>query len=218
MNYLGNSQLKCIKKRLNIFEVMRHFWDNRYASREYVYGVAPNTFFKEQIEKIKPGKILFAAEGEGRNAVCAAMKGWEVYAFDISAEGKKKADFLAKSQNVSINYDVQGYESISYPELMFDCLVLVYAHMPDTIRERIHRKLLGFVKFDGTVIMEAFSKEQINYKSGGPPTEIMLFSEDEIKSDFAYMKKKKVWKEEINLSEGDFHKGKASVIRMVGTK
>ena len=198
--------------------MMRQFWDSRYASREYVYGVAPNTFFKEQLEKIKPGNILFAAEGEGRNAVCAAVKGWGVSAFDISIEGKKKADFLAKSQNVSIDYTVGGYETVTYPDLMFDCLVLIYAHMPNTIRERIHRKLLGYVKFGGKVILESFSKEQLNYNTGGPPSEIMLYSQEEINSDFAYMKKKKIWKEEIILSEGKLHKGKASVIRMVGTK
>jgi hypothetical protein len=37
------------------------------------------------------GAILFAAEGEGRNAVHAAKNGFTVTAFVISVEGKKKA-------------------------------------------------------------------------------------------------------------------------------
>ena len=63
-------------------------WDDRYSKEEFVYGEEPNNFLREQLQKLKPGKILFPAEGEGRNAVFAATKGWDVYAFDISSVGK----------------------------------------------------------------------------------------------------------------------------------
>ena len=50
------------------------FWNERYVSKEYVYGKEPNTFFKDFIhQKLRiPGKLLLPAEGEGRNAVFAA--------------------------------------------------------------------------------------------------------------------------------------------------
>ena len=55
------------------------FWNERYSSREYVYGERPNSFFKEQIEKVSiPGKLLLPGEGEGRNAVYAARLGWQI--------------------------------------------------------------------------------------------------------------------------------------------
>ena len=74
---------------------MKEFWEIRYAEKQYAYGENPNVYFKEQLDKLKPGKILLPAEGEGRNAVYAAKQGWEVMAFDLSSEGKNKAEKLA---------------------------------------------------------------------------------------------------------------------------
>ena len=76
------------------------FWNERYAQKEFVYGTQPNTFFKEQLDKLDTGNILLPAEGEGRNAVFAASQGWDVLAFDISESGKKKAIQLAKLQTM----------------------------------------------------------------------------------------------------------------------
>ena len=69
----------------NAFTLM---WDQRYSEQSYAYGTVPNTFIKAFLDTEKPGKIVFAAEGEGRNAVYAARHGWEVEAFDLSATGR----------------------------------------------------------------------------------------------------------------------------------
>lgn len=70
---------------------MKKLWDSRYSNLNYAYGIEPNKFFKEVLDKNNfTGKILLPAEGEGRNAVYAAKKGLDVTAFDISIEGKKK--------------------------------------------------------------------------------------------------------------------------------
>lgn len=66
-------------------------WNDRYRHSEYAFGEAPNEYCKAQIDKLPTGKAIFAAEGEGRNAVYAATLGWDVSAFDISIEGKKKS-------------------------------------------------------------------------------------------------------------------------------
>ncbi len=66
-------------------------WNERYRQNEFVYGEAPNVYLQEQLLKFPVGKILFPAEGEGRNAVFAAKNGWTVSAFDISEEAKRKA-------------------------------------------------------------------------------------------------------------------------------
>ncbi|MEO5947061.1 MAG: hypothetical protein ABIP79_09605, partial [Chitinophagaceae bacterium] len=85
---------------------MKEKWDERYSAKEFAYGEQPNNYLKEQLLKIPAGTILFSAEGEGRNAVYAATIGWTVFAFDISAEGRKKAIQLADKHHVKINYEV----------------------------------------------------------------------------------------------------------------
>jgi len=69
-------------------------WNHRYADSECIYGTKPNDFFKQELDILVPGKILLPAEGEGRNAVYAAEKGWIVSAFDQSDESRKKALLL----------------------------------------------------------------------------------------------------------------------------
>lgn len=55
---------------------MKVFWDERYNQDDYAYGKNPNEYLKAKLKELKPGKILFPAEGEGRNAVFAAKPGW----------------------------------------------------------------------------------------------------------------------------------------------
>ena len=105
---------------------MENIWDKRYSEKKYIYGMEPNTFFKNWLDMQKPEDILFPAEGEGRNAVYAAIKGWNVTAFDFSEEGKKKALSLAKEYNTKVIYDVSGAETYK-PDKKFDAIVLIFA-------------------------------------------------------------------------------------------
>lgn len=197
---------------------MNNFWDERFGKEEYAYGTEPNQFFKIQIEKLKPGKILFPAEGEGRNAVFAATLGWNVTAFDPSIEGKSKADQLARKNNVSIQYFIDNYELVDFPLESYDCIVLVFAHMNPAKREEYHKKLMSFLKPGGVLILEGFSKNQIKKNTGGPRDIGMLFSEQELKSDFSSFSKIEITETDAVLNEGPFHQGTASVIRVLGVK
>jgi len=195
---------------------MSNIWNERYAQPEYVYGVKPNEFFKQELSKLQPGKILFPAEGEGRNAVYAALQGWDVTAFDSSTEAKKKAEKLAADNDVQINYLIASMEGFEYEENSFDALVLIFAHNQN--RESNHQKLLRYLKPGGTLILEGFSKKQLANNSGGPRNLEMLFSEEELNSDFKVLNTLSVVEFEIELEEGRLHIGKSDVMRVVGMK
>ena len=198
-------------------------WNERFSNEEYAYGEQPNDFLREQLEKLKPGTILFAAEGEGRNAVFAARQGWTVSAFDISVEGKNKALRLAERNKVTLNYQVGELQSLDFKPRQFDVLALIYAHFPPKIKSLYHRRLDGHLRKGGTVIFEAFSKKHTDYlnrnpKVGGPTDIAMLFSLEELKSDFPDYEIILLEEKEIELDEGAFHQGTGSVIRFVGRK
>ena len=197
---------------------MKNFWDERYNDNEYAYGENANLFFASELKKLSPGKILFPAEGEGRNAVFAAKKGWEVDAFDSSIEGKRKAELLAQKNKVKINYVIKSYQELELDENTYDCVTLVFAHMPEILRKQVHKKLINSLKPGGVIILEAFSKKQIHYRSGGPQQIDMLYSENEILNDFDLLTFKTVFEVEEVLNEGKFHQGKAALIRLVGKK
>src|SRR5260221_7928103 len=196
-------------------------WNDRYSKEAFAYGDQPNNYLKEQLEKLDAGTILFPAEGEGRNAVFAARLGWTVSAFDISAEGKNKALRLAEINNVTIDYQVGDLQALNYSTGQFDAIALVYAHFPADIKSLYHKTLDKYLRNNGIIIFEAFSKKHIDYiskneKIGGPADTAMLFSIDELKSDFVNYEIIELAEKEIELSEGLFHNGKGSVIRFVG--
>ncbi|MDK2977811.1 MAG: hypothetical protein PWP52_525 [Bacteroidales bacterium] len=195
---------------------MKEMWNKRYAQTDFVYGNMPNEFFKQQLLKLTPGTILLPAEGEGRNAVFAAKKGWEVFAFDSSIEAMKKTEKWAKENNVQINYQLSTYEEADYPNNFFDAVAFIYAH--SLTRSANHKKMLQFLKPNGTIILEGFCKKQIHNSSGGPKNIDRLFSEEELLSDFTVCADIKIWEEEIELNESIGHSGKASVIRLIGRK
>lgn len=198
-------------------------WNERYRSEEFAYGIQPNNYLKEQLQKLSTGKILFPAEGEGRNAVYAAKCGWDVSAFDISSEGKNKALRLANENMVQIDYRVGELDALNYSAGQFDAIALIYAHFPAEIKSGIHKMLDKLLRKGGVVIFEAFSKRHIEYiarneKVGGPKDIAVLFSVDEIRSDFSNYEVIELEEREIELKEGVFHNGIGSVIRFVGRK
>ena len=198
-------------------------WNDRYSKDEFAYGEQPNNYLKENLEKLKVGTILFPAEGEGRNAVFAAKLGWSVSAFDISSEGKNKAFRLAAINKVTIDYQVGELRTLNYHTNQFDAIALIYAHFPADIKSLYHKTLDKSLRKNGLVIFEAFSKRHIDYiskneKVGGPKDVAMLFSIDELRSDFVNYEIIELVEKEIALSEGLFHNGKGSVIRFVGRK
>jgi cyclopropane fatty-acyl-phospholipid synthase-like methyltransferase len=202
---------------------MQDFWNNRYNQKDYAYGKQANQFFTKQIQNLQPGKALFPAEGEGRNAVYAAQLGWKVDAFDISIEGKNKAENLAKERKVSINYTVGDLENLHFKTNQFDLIVLIFAHFETSKISLYHNILASYLRKDGLLILEGFSKNHLNYNSknpnvGGPKDIDMLFSVDEIQNDFKDLHCLTCSENEIELNEGIYHVGKGSVIRYIGKK
>ncbi|MNU15016.1 tellurite resistance protein TehB [compost metagenome] len=198
-------------------------WNERYSNDEFAYGTQPNNYLKDQLQKLETGSILFPAEGEGRNAVFAAQLGWNVSAFDISAEGKNKALQLAENNNVEIDYQVGELQNLNFQKEQFDVIALIYAHFPADIKSSIHKMLDTYLRKGGYIIFEAFSKKHLdlvlkNEKVGGPKDIESLFSIDEMKSDFPKYDIIELVETEIELNEGIFHNGTGSVIRLLGKK
>lgn len=203
---------------------MKDRWNIRYAEPEFVYGKAPNRFFESNIDAFKPNsKVFFAAEGEGRNAVFALRKGLHAVAVDFSEEAKNKALKLAEENHVRLEYHVGDLLEINFPKESFDGLVLIYAHMPSAIRQKIHRKLQSLLKPGGVLVLEGFSRNhpevsKNNHRTSGPQNIEMLFSVNLLKEDFDEIRFSLAVEEIDELNESPYHEGKSSLTRMIGTK
>jgi hypothetical protein len=197
---------------------MKEFWDERYASDEYVYGIEPNVFFKTWVDKSNAGKMLLPGEGEGRNAVYAASEGWDVMAFDQSKNARMKALKLAEEKDVKINYKTGSILDVPLEKDSLELIGLVYFHLFPEARTRYHEHLAASLKTGGLIVIEVFSKEQIYNSTGGPKDLNLLYSLGDIIKDFNDMEIVYAANEAVNLNEGPFHQGMADVIRFVGKK
>ncbi|MBI1939670.1 MAG: methyltransferase domain-containing protein [Ignavibacteriales bacterium] len=197
---------------------MKEFWNQRYSEEGYKYGKSPNSFLKEELPKLEPGKILFIGEGEGRNAVFAAVLGWQVDAMDFSEEAKRKAEKLAEEFGVKINYRTEDFSTYVPQENFYDAAGIFFIHQDEEIKTKLFQRVINSVKSSGKIIFECFEKEQINYSSGGPKDTSFMYTLDDVKKLFGSISFDKLSKEKIMLNEGKGHEGEAIVVRFVGTK
>lgn len=192
---------------------MKDFWNERYAEAEFVYGTEPNRFFKEQIDKLKPGKILLPADGEGRNSVYAAHQGWDVTAVDYSRSGREKALKLAADNDVEITYDIADLSEYDFGVNRFDATAFIYVHLPRSIIKEVYSNIIKSLRSGAPIIVEVYSVNQLGRDSGGPKDERVLYTEEKLRkllsgTDIEWMEET-----EIDLKEGKYHVGKAMVIR-----
>jgi cyclopropane fatty-acyl-phospholipid synthase-like methyltransferase len=203
---------------------MKAMWDELYGQKEYAYGVNPNEFLKEALQRYKVrGKILFPADGEGRNGVYAAEQGLLVTSFDLSIEGKKKALNLAEERGVQLRYEVGNLfeQDVLAPE--YDAVALIYAHFPPNLRAQYHQKVVDLLAEGGLIIIEGFSTNNLPYreknpKVGGPANIEMLFTEEMMQTDFRNLEILYLEEVETELKEGLYHVGLGKVIRFIGRK
>lgn len=197
---------------------MQKFWEQKFADEQYKYGKEPNDFFKQTLDSLPPGKVLLPGEGEGRNAVYAARRGWDVDAVDFTSNGKNKAIKLAREQNVHINYYVEDITECTPKKEHYDAVALIFLHLPQDATRDLYRKLISSLKPGGMFFFQLYSKEQIDYQTGGPGNPEMLYSIGELEKYMEEMNNIVLNKHEQLIHEGDMHFGKASVIDYVGKK
>ena len=192
------------------------FWNSRYAEPGYAYGTEPNAFLVSQKKYLKPGgKALAVADGEGRNGVWLAQQGLDVLSVDISEIGLCKTHELAADRGVAIRTEKADLITWQWPVQKFDIVVAIYAHFPPEVRARLHRRMFEALKPGGVLILEAFTPEQLKYKTGGPPVAEMLYTADMLRIDFAGGEFLLIEELVTELAEGKYHHGPAAVVRLV---
>jgi len=197
----------------------KDFWNSRYAEASFAYGTEPNAFLVSQRSLIRPGmKALAVADGEGRNGVWLAQQGLEVWSVDASDVGLGKAAQLAADRGVPLHTEQVELTAWEWPEADFDLVAAIYIHFPPDVRARMHRAMLNALRPGGLLILEAFTPEQLGYKSGGPPVVEMLYTADMLRIDFAGAEIIQLEETVTELAEGKYHRGSASVVRMVARR
>ncbi len=196
----------------------RELWNKKFSKEEYLYGKEENEFLSCEYKNFsKASSLLCAGEGEGRNAVFLAKKGFKITAIDASNIALEKLDKLALREDVKVNTLCIDLNDWIVKEKYDSCLIS-FLHLNKEEKVKILRKIENSLEKDAFLLMEVFSKKQLNYSSGGPKDEDLLYSIKEIKDAFLNCTFHKLEELEVSLDEGRGHQGKASVIRVIAQK
>ena len=193
-------------------------WDERYSEPGFAYGTAPNEFLASVADRLPRGKILSLAEGEGRNAVYLALLGYQVTGVDGSEVGLRKAVELATERGVAITTLHADLSEFEIEAEQWDGIIACYCHVPSAIRIPLHRASVKGLKPGGLFVLEAFSKEQLAYGTGGPQSLDMLMALDDLQQELAGLEFVHAVQIERDVREGSGHTGLASVVQLLGVK
>jgi SAM-dependent methyltransferase len=192
-------------------------WDQRYGGEAYAYGTEPNDFLKGEAARIPRGRVLCLAEGEGRNAVYLAGLGHDVTAVDLSREGLKKAERLAKARGVTltlVHADLTTYE----PAGPFTGVVSIFAHLPADARRALHARVAGALAPGGVFVLECYRPEQLAFGTGGPKDVALLPTLATLREELAGLDLVVARDAEREIHEGALHDGRSATVQIVAVK
>jgi 2-polyprenyl-3-methyl-5-hydroxy-6-metoxy-1,4-benzoquinol methylase len=195
-----------------------NFWDEKYTEKPDFYGEIPNDYLTESIDKLSKGLTLSLGEGEGRNALFLAENGFEVDALDMSEVALLNLYAKAKSRNLNVNTMVLDLKEFDPTENSYDSIISIWCHLPPELRVQVHHNCIKALKPGGTILIEAYTPEQLEYKTGGPPVAEMMFSKEILQEDFSQLECIECTEKIRMIQEGEGHSGQSAVVRGIWRK
>lgn len=193
-------------------------WDERYAAEGWAFGTDPNEFLRQEAHRIPPGRVLCLGEGEGRNAVFLAEQEFEVVGVDRSQVGMDKAQGLAAERGVFIETVVCSIEDFELAEEEWEGIVSVFFHLPPDLRKRVHRSVVRGLAPGGVLVLEAFTPQQLEFDTGGPPILDRLITLETLEQELEGLDFVVARETLREVHEGRMHTGEGSVVQVVGVK
>lgn len=195
-------------------------WNRRFDQADYLFGVEPNAWLREQAHRWTPGqRILSVADGEGRNSVWLARQGLVVDAFDIAEVGVAKARRLAADQGLTVNCTVADCDTFAWPDAAYDGVAAIFIQFADpALRARLFAHMRACLKPGGLLVLQGYTPQQLVYRTGGPPVASHLYTEPMLREAFAEMDLLTLREYEAEVSEGTGHRGRSALIGLVARR
>jgi SAM-dependent methyltransferase len=165
-------------------EERRVFWDTRYATEGFVFGVEPNRFVAEYLADLPPCRALDLGSGQGRNAVWLARQGHDVTAVDLSAVARGQAVALAAELGVDAEFVAADLTTWEPPAGAFDLVLLAYLQLIPEQRAMVHATAVRALAPGGVVFLIAHHLDNLELGMGGPQSPQVLFTEEHLAADF----------------------------------
>jgi 2-polyprenyl-3-methyl-5-hydroxy-6-metoxy-1,4-benzoquinol methylase len=195
-------------------------WNRRYASADYLFGTDPNDWLREHATALPAaGRVLSVADGEGRNSVWLARQGFQVDAFDVADRAVEKAQALARSEGVSVNYTLADVDGFAWPDAAYDGVVAIFVQFADPeTRARLFQCMVRSLKPGGALILQGYTPKQLEYRTGGPSVLSHLYTRQMLESAFVELSILELLEYEREVQEGQGHSGRSALIGLVARR
>ena len=211
-------------------------WNDRFSVDEYIFGKDPNAFLAREVERLKPGgKVLCVADGEGRNGVWLAERGFRVHAIDGSEVALKKSKALARERGVhiygeaaelgaasakpGIYHELVDVDTWQWPHATYDAVVAIFIQFATAeTRPALFANIANSLVDGGLLLLEGYATKQLQYATGGPANLEQLYTTGLLSKSFPTMRIEALTEYDQELEEGDRHKGMSALIDLVATK
>ena len=194
-------------------------WDDRYSGDGFFYGTEPNDFLVGQAHRLPAGgQVLCLAEGEGRNAVWLAGRGYDVTAVDQSAVGLAKAGRLAASRGLALHTVQADLAQWTLPPGAWDAIVSIWCHLPGALRAKVHRAVVAGLRPGGVFLLEAYTPDQLRYGTGGPKDVDLLPTLAQLREELQGVQFEFAIERERDVREGGGHAGPSAVVQVVARR
>lgn len=152
----------------------REAWDERYRSKDSVWGAAPNRFVVEVFSGRPAGRVLDLACGEGRNAVWLAGLDWTVTAVDFADTAVERGRQASQAAGLDIDWiaeDVLAYEP---GPGSFDAVLIAYLHLPDEQMATVLEHAAAALTPGGVLMLVGHDVRNLTDGVGGPQDAAIL--------------------------------------------
>ena len=197
------------------------FWNNRFNSEDFLFGVEPNEFLREVAPQflVPKSNILCVADGEGRNSCWLAQQNHQVDAFDFSEIAIQKAKKLASHLNVDVQFSVSDCQSWDWQNNQYDAVVAIFIQFaPPEMRKLLFANMMNCLNPGGILILQGYTPLQLNFKTGGPSQVENLYTSALIQELLSGQDILILKEYQAVLSEGSGHSGPSALLGLVARK
>jgi hypothetical protein len=100
----------------------------------------------------------------------------------------------------------------------WDGIVSIWCHLPSELRARVHRSVVAALRPGGAFLLEAYTPDQLGYKTGGPSSADSLMTLAAVRNELAGLEFL-VGEEKLReVHEGAYHDGTSAVLQVVARK
>ncbi len=128
----------------------------------------------------------------------------------------QKAHRLAAERGVSIETCCADLSEFTIQPNQWQGIISIFAHVPPEVRVPLHRAVVAGLVTGGAFVLEAYTPQQLQYKTGGPPVPELMMSLPDLQTELTGLEWAIARETTRLIQEGVLHKGMSSVVQLLG--